>query len=192
MNFALFAAATLTFATASALEAPLIDDAYVDNGTSGTPVPNNTNYGKAGILRVYQNGTRVMRSLIRFDVSSAVVPPGAISSQVSQATLRLWVNDAGGTIASFKIARLTAPWDETTLKNNTSPFPTWSTATETTVTSAGVAEGEYLDIDLTAWVKAWMDGTPNYGMILFPLSGTTVDMRFDTKESLDTAHVMTG
>jgi hypothetical protein len=178
----------LAATTATALEAPLLDDTFVDNGTTTSPTQNVTNYGKSAVMRVYQSGTRVMKTLIRFDVGTNVMPPGVTSSQITQATLQLWINDAGGTVGDFKIARLTADWVETTIKNSTSPFPTY--ADETVIPMTGYAEGEYRsDIDITDWVKNWNGGAyPNYGIILFPIAGSTVNMQFDTKESLDTAH----
>lgn len=179
---------TISLSPASGIEVPLLDDAYVDSSSSGTPVPSNTNYGKSGTLRVYSSGGRVMRTYIKFDVSTEAIPSTVTPEQLSQATLRLWINDAGGTLGSFKIARLTAAFGETALKYSNASSSPWDPASETTVPNTGLAEGEYLDIDITAWVKAWMSGTPNHGLVLLPFSGSTVDMRFDSKESLDTAH----
>jgi hypothetical protein len=182
--------AWISVAPCSAIEALLLDDAYTDSYASGTPVPANTNYGKSGILRIYATtgSGRVMRSYLKFDVSSEVLPAGTQSSQLAQANLRIWINDAGGTLANFKIARLTVPWEELALKHNNSSAANWEAASETLVPVSTVTEGEFLDIDITDWVKAWMNDTPNHGIVLLPVASTNTDIRLDSKESLDTGH----
>jgi hypothetical protein len=82
---------------ASAVEALLLQDTYVDNGsTGGKPPPNASNYGAGTDLRVFKGGGRLGRTFLKF--SLATLPPGTMASDVSHARLRFWVN-SNSTIA---------------------------------------------------------------------------------------------
>src|SRR3954465_8992017 len=76
---------------AGAVEALLLQDTYVDNGTTGgKPPPNGSNYGSGLDLRVFKGNGRLGRTFLKF--SLATMPPGILPSDVIHARLRLWVN----------------------------------------------------------------------------------------------------
>src|SRR3954447_13773716 len=116
--FALIAFAFLSIAPAMrAVEALLLQDTYVDNGTSGgKPPPNASNYGAGIDLRVFKGNGRVGRTFLKF--SLATLPPGTISSDVSHARLRLWVNGNSTVAGSITLSPVTVAWDEYLLKDN--------------------------------------------------------------------------
>src|SRR3954464_4593797 len=101
MNTLSFAAVRLTlfllalsFAVtrADAVEALLLQDTYVDNGTTGgKPPPNASNYGAGIDLRVFKGNGRLGRAFLKF--SLATLPPGTLASDVNNARLRFWVNN---------------------------------------------------------------------------------------------------
>src|SRR5438105_3013992 len=86
-TLASFLAIFLAIPSATGLDGLLLQDAYVDNGT---PFQTFLNYGNSGDLRVFKNGTRSIRSLLKFSLGT--LPPGATAANVTQARLRLWVN----------------------------------------------------------------------------------------------------
>src|SRR6266403_1238317 len=94
------------------LDALLLQDAYVDNGA---PFQTFLNYGSSGDLRVFKNGTRSMRSLLKFSLET--LPPGATAANITQARLRLWVNSNTLTLGSITMTPITSRWDELTIRN---------------------------------------------------------------------------
>ncbi len=58
---------------AGAVEALLLQDTYVDNGTSGGKPPNAANYGSEPDLRVFKGNGRIGRAFLKF--SLATLPP---------------------------------------------------------------------------------------------------------------------
>src|SRR4051812_42521107 len=110
-------AAVLVPLRAGAIEALLLQDTYVDNGTSGgKPPPNGSNYGAGIDLRVFKGNGRIGRTFLKF--SLATLPPGTISSDVSHARLRLWVNGNSTVAGSITLSPVTVAWDEYLLKDN--------------------------------------------------------------------------
>src|ERR1041385_7858718 len=86
---------TLSLALATrrvgAVEALLLQDTYIDNGTTGgKPPPNASNYGSGMDLRVFKGNGRLGRTFLKF--SLATLPPGTTASDVAHARLRFWVN----------------------------------------------------------------------------------------------------
>src|SRR5436190_3200699 len=96
---------------AGAVEALLLQDTYVDNGTNGgKSAPNASNYGSGMDLRVFKGNGRLGRAFLKF--SLATLPPRITSSEVVQARLRLWVNAQTTAVGSITLKPVTSEWDE--------------------------------------------------------------------------------
>ncbi len=51
--------------------------------------------------------------------------------------------------------------------------------------------GNFVTIDLTGLTTEWLDGTrPNNGIALLPTAGSDIRVAFDSKENIETSHVM--
>src|SRR5437762_4783568 len=142
----------LTASTANAVEALLLQDAYVDSSTSGKPVPNLTNYGSTGNLRVTRNGTQVFRSFLKF--SLATLPSGAAADTIVEARLKLWVNNTTTILGSFTITPVTSSWDELTITNNATRGMTFGSAQLVDIPAN--SSSDFISIDVTTLVKSWM------------------------------------
>ena len=146
---------------------PLTDDAYVVTAS-------NSNYGAAQFIQV----DSTHRGLVKFDLTT--LPAGTTASQVSVATLRLFVSriSSGGT---FDLYAANGSWTESTVTSSNAP------ATSTTVAS-GVpvsAANAYIVIDVTSQVQAWINGATNDGFIL---NAPASAWFFDSKENFQTSH----
>jgi hypothetical protein len=102
---------------ACAVEALLLQDTYVDNGTTGgeTP-PNACNYRAGADLRVFKGNGGISRTFIKFSLET--LPPGTAASDVTHARLRLWVNNKSTAGGSITLSPITTRWDEYTLRDN--------------------------------------------------------------------------
>jgi hypothetical protein len=116
------------------------------------------------------SGLMPMQGLIRFELQG-VVPAGAT---VTRAVLRLRLTDSGN---GFRLHRMLVPWSEQTV--------TWSSLGEGVDddgTDAAVepdvitedyltepATAEYLPLEVTDAVRAWVAGQANHGWALLPL-----------------------
>src|ERR1035438_612689 len=91
----------------SAQSVRLTDDAYVVSGSSA-------NYGAMPLVQVgpTQNG------LLKFDLST--LPLGTTASQVTVATLRLYVSRVA-TAGSFNVSVATGAWSESTVTGTSAP-----------------------------------------------------------------------
>ena len=170
-----------------AVEALLLQDTYVDNGTSGDePPPNASNYGAGMNLRVFKGNGRIGRTFLKFSLET--LPPGTAASNVTHARLRLWVNSNTTAAGSITLFPVTARWDEYVLKDNTTGDLTFG---EPKLSELPVeAMNNFISIDVTNWVKAWLDGTLlNEGIVIEPSATTDfLDLFFDSKESDRTSH----
>src|SRR5687767_1090011 len=100
---------------AGAVEALLLQDTYVDNGTSGgKSPPNASNYGSGPDLRVFKGNGRIGRTFLKF--SLATLPPGTAAADITQARLGFWVNAESTLTGSITVSPVTTLWDEHTLK----------------------------------------------------------------------------
>ncbi|HEV2804203.1 MAG TPA: DNRLRE domain-containing protein [Chthoniobacterales bacterium] len=171
--------------SALAAEALLLQDTYVDNGTTGGK-PFNSNFGAAIDLRVFKGNGRVARALLKF--AMATLPPGTSATDVAQARLRLWVNSNSTAAGAITLSPITAAWDEYLLKDNTSGSLTLGLPKLSDI--AVSSSSSFISIDVTDWVKAWLSGTlVNEGILIEPATTTTlVDLAFDSKESNQTSH----
>jgi hypothetical protein len=165
-------------ARTQAVEALLLQDTYVDN-------KNNGSQGSNVNLRVTKTGSQVCRAFIKF--SLATLPPGVAATNITQARLRLWVDKESNTLGLVTLTPVTSAWDESTLSNTASLSLT-----------AGLpkffdlpvnSNSDFISVDVTAWVKAWVSGTlMNEGFEIDPGSGTALNLYFDSKESTQTSH----
>lgn len=182
-----FLAITFVAQRATAVEALLLQDTYVDNGTTGgKPPPNGSNYGSSMDLRVFKGNGRIGRTFLKF--SLATLPPGTLASDVAQARLRFWVNTNSTITGAVTLSPVTAPWDEYVLNNNQAGSLSFGAPklTDLAVTSVN----NFISMDVTDWVKAWLGGTLANEGIEIEASATTstLNLAFDSKESNQTSH----
>lgn len=188
VSFALFLfAVSFAVTRAGAVEALLLQDTYVDNATTGgKPPPNASNYGTGIDLRVFKGSGRIGRAFLKF--SLATLPPGTLASDVSQARLRFWVNGNSTVTGAITLSPVTAAWDEYVLKDNLTGTLSFGAPklTDLPVTSVN----NFISVDVTAWVKAWLGGSLVNEGIEIEASATTsiLNLAFDSKESNQTSH----
>jgi hypothetical protein len=167
-----------TTAQLHAVEALLLQDAYVDN-------KNNGNFGSNGNLRVTKSGNQVCRSFLKF--SLATLPAGITATDVTQARLRLWVGSNSNTLGSITMIPVTSTWDEMTITNSTSGALTLGSPklSDLPINS----NSDFVSVDVTAWVKAWISGSlVNEGFEIDPSLTGSLNLYFDSKESTQTSH----
>ena len=182
-----FLAMTLVAQRAAAVEALLLQDTYIDNGTTGSkPPPNASNYGSGMDLRVFKGNGRIGRTFLKF--SLATLPPGTLASDVSHARMRVWVNTNSTIAGTITLSPVTTAWDEYTLKDNTTGSLTFGAPKLLDLGITSVSS--FVSIDVTDWVKAWLNGIlPNEGIAIEPGATTsTLNLAFDSKESNQTSH----
>lgn len=161
-----------------AAEALLLQDAYVDN-------KNNGNQGSNGNLRVTKNGNQVCRSFVKF--SLATLPAGITAANVAEARLRLWVDNNSNTLGSITMTPVTSAWDELTITNSISGGLILGSPKLSNLPIN--SNSDFVSIDVTAWVKAWISGTlVNEGFVIEPASTAALNLYFDSKESTQTSH----
>lgn len=161
-------------------EALLLQDTYVDTARS------TTNYGTAGDLRVYKSSTGTMRAFLKFNI--ATVPAGTTANDVKQARLRLWVNSSSTTLGAITMTPITSAWSESTITNTTSSSLTFGLPKHAELPISYI--GQFVSIDVTDWVQAWLAGTlANQGFQIEASANTaTLSLYFDSKESTITSH----
>jgi len=121
-------------------------------------------------------------SYVRFDLSR--LPAG---TTVHRAALSVYVGRLLAT-GSIAVHRVTGTWDEDTLTAARQPSVDAALA-ERLALSADTPFLEYLSIDVTPAVQAWLAGEPNHG---FALRGdATVDVDLVSKENLAVPHPIT-
>jgi uncharacterized repeat protein (TIGR01451 family) len=105
---------------------------------------------------------KVARTLVQFDLST--LP----ASYVQRATLNVkeqgycgWENASNPTITSYQVS---SPWSETTVTWNTAPSPAEAYGAATVAHSDG--SWDWYEIDVTDLANRWLQGTPNYGLML--------------------------
>jgi hypothetical protein len=161
--------------TVFASEAPLSADTYVSSASAGT------NYGAAATLNVGPSAT----ALVRFDLSA--LPQGTMPSQVLKATLVLYVNRVGMP-GNIEVQTVGSAWNEASVNSATAPVTQRSLDVPTAAVGAA---GQYVVVDVTQQVAAWVAGgsAANFGFAIQPAAGdpnTTVF--FDSKENTLTGH----
>jgi TGF-beta propeptide len=145
-----------------------------DSYTSSTDPT--TNYGSNVLL--YVDGAKET-TYIQFNLAS--IPSGA---SVSQATLKLYVN-AVTTAGSFNVDYVNGSWSEGTITYNLAPALGTTLASNVAITTAD--KNQYILINITPALQAWLNGSQaNDGIAL--VANGTFDASFDSKESKTTSH----
>src|SRR5438309_432329 len=162
---------------ASAVLAMPEADAHVTAGSPGT-------FGAVKTLRIQgpPARNRVRTAFIRFDLST--LPPGTTGSEVTRATLMVFVN-ALRVPGSLDVRQVTSAWNEATISGTNEP------TLGATIASAllAPAKNEFLMVDVTAMVKDWLDDVaPNDGVALVANGTDGVVVRLDSKENAKTGH----
>ncbi len=135
-----------------------------------------TNYGANGLLNV--SGAREI-SFIQFDLTS--IPT---SATVSHASLKLYVNSVA-TAGSFNVDFVNGTWTESTITSSLSPA--LGNSIEANVPIALAQKNDYILIDVTSALQAWLSGSqPNDGLALVANGSFTAS--FDSKENTGTSH----
>jgi hypothetical protein len=161
-------AAFLTCSAAHATDVVLTGDAHVSLTRS------TTNFGTLANLYVGNGNT----ALLQFDVNT--LPSGLTASQVSRATLTVFVNrvNSGGAVS---LSPVTSAWSESGVTYATIP----TIGTPINSFTAATA-GQYITLDVTSVVQSWIT-TPasNFGLAL---SAPVADVLLDSKENDETGH----
>ena len=172
----LVAAGLLFWTTVSfaGVDATLTDDARV------VPAFPSTNFGASANLKV--RGSGPIRTFLKFDLST--LPPGTVGSDVSKATLTLWVNLLAAP-GSVDVQPVSGTWDEGSI---TATLASSLSLGATVGTAAVSAAGKFVTVDVTSLVQDWVDGNvTNDGLALVANPGTPgVSVRFDSKENVGT------
>jgi hypothetical protein len=149
------------------------DDAYVN---SAAPT---TNYGAATTLDL---SSAADTAFIRFDLTA--VPAGTPGSSIAKATLKLYVNSVT-TAGSFNVDYVTGTWVEQTIKYNLQPAIGTTIASSVPLTTG--SKFKYVEIDVTAAMVEWLNGTQaNDGIAL--VANSPLVATFDSKESTSSSH----
>ena len=148
-----------------------IQDAYTN---SAAPT---TNYGAQKLLDVESSQT----TYIQFNLSS--IPAGYTSADITKATLKLYVN-AATKAGSFNVDYVNGTWSEGTIDASNAPALGTTIAASVPLTTAD--KNQYILIDITSAVQAWLSGTPNDGIAL--VGNSPLNASFDSKENTTTSH----
>jgi Collagen triple helix repeat (20 copies) len=133
-----------------------------------------TNFGTLANLYIGNGNT----ALLQFDLTT--LPAGTTASQVSHATLTVFVNrvNTGGLVS---VSPATSAWSESAVTYATLPS-TGASVNSFTAASAG----QYVTLDVTALVQSWIT-TPasNLGIAL---TSSAANLLLDSKENDETGH----
>jgi hypothetical protein len=135
-----------------------------------------TNYGANVLLDV--NGNK-QTTYVQFDLSS--IPSGA---NVSQATLKVYVN-AVNKAGSFNVNYINGTWAESTITHNTAPA--LGAAVVSNISLATTDKNQYILMDITPALQAWLNGSQSNDGIALVANGT-FHASFDSKENTTTSH----
>ena len=148
-------------------------DAYTNTASP------NTNYGAKTLLDVESAS---QTTYVQFDLSS--IPTGYDGSSVAKATLKLYVN-AVAAAGSFNVDYVNGAWSESTISANLAPALGATIAPS--VPLAKSQAKDYVLVDITAAVQAWLNGTvSNDGIAL--VASSPLNASFDSKESTTQSH----
>jgi hypothetical protein len=143
-------------------------DAYTNTASPSA------NYGSKPLLDVESAS---QTTYIQFDLSS--IPAGYTSANVAKASLKLYVN-AVTTAGSFNVNFVNGTWSEKTITANNAPAMGATIAASVPLTTAN--KNDYILIDITPAVGAWLDGSQaNDGIAL--VANSPLNASFDSKES---------
>jgi hypothetical protein len=166
-----FIAATFTCSVAHATEVALTGDAHVSMTRS------TTNFGTLANLYVGNGNT----ALLQFDLST--LPAGLTASQISHATLTVFVNRVN-TSGTVSLSPVTSAWSEPAVTYATIPA-IGAPVNGFTATTAG----QYVTLDVTSLVLGWVTApATNFGLAL---TSTVANVLLDSKENDETGHAAT-
>jgi hypothetical protein len=137
-----------------------------------------TNYGAKTLLDVESPS---QTTYIQFNLSS--IPSTYTSADITKATLKLYVGSVG-TAGSFNVDYVTGTWTESTITANL--VPALGTTIAASVPLVAADKNQFILIDVTEAVQAWLSGTPNDGIAL--VGNSPFNATFDSKESTSTSH----
>jgi trimeric autotransporter adhesin len=120
---------------------------------------------------------------IQFDLSA--IPTGYTGANVAQATLKLYIDAVTLSNGSFDVYFINGSWSEDTITYNNAPPLGAPIVSGITLTSAN--SSNYININITPALVAWLNGTPNDGIALVA-SRTGPVFALDTKENTVTSH----
>ncbi len=153
-------------------QVPVVADTF---SWKGAPA---ANYGAYPFVYIDPNAT----TFLRFDLTS--IPAG---STVSKATLVLFVTGQD-TPVGIDVYDLNLAWQESGLTHRNAPGLGISATGGRPVTIGTSSVNNFISIDVTAAITAWLKGTlANNGLAIALTSGTGA-VTFDSKESLTTSH----
>jgi len=147
----------------------------------------NPGNGTTLLVRNVPEFTALLNDQTYIQFSLATLPPGLTNSNVPIATLRVFV-DTVVSPGTFDVYLVSSSWNEATLTYTTDPTLGAKVASAVPVTAS--MANDYVLVNVTSAVQAWLSGTPNYGLALVPTSASlnTIDVAFDSKESTTTSH----
>jgi len=135
-----------------------------------------TNYGAKTLLDV-DGATQI--TYIQFNLAS--IP---VTASISQATLKLYVNTVTAA-GSFNVDYVNGAWAESTIDASNAPALGAAIASDVAITTAD--KNQYILIDVTAAVQAWLSGSEaNNGIAL--VANSKFNATFDSKENTTTSH----
>jgi hypothetical protein len=137
-----------------------------------------SNFGSLPDIEVRPDNGANRRGLIRFDLSS--IPPG---STITGARLYLYEEDKKLDQVTY-IYRVTTSWSESSVTWNSpwlSPGGDFD-AGHIYASFQPNQSGCMQEIDLTDLIQEWVDGTPNYGFLLYS-TGPNHILRYSSKEN---------
>ncbi len=149
-------------------EIPVSADAHV-NATRAT-----TNFGSISNLYIGNGNT----TLLQFDLGS--LPAGTTASQVARATVTLFINRVN-TAGTVSIAPVTSAWSEYGVTY--AAMPTTGTVVGT---FTAVGAGQYVTLDVTSLVQAWLTAPANNNGLA--LTSAAANILLDSKENDQTGH----
>jgi hypothetical protein len=168
LQFAVLLISTMCLWTTAQGQITPSGDAYTNTATP------TTNLGTKPLLDV-ESATQT--TYIQFDLSS--IPSGYTSASIAKATLKLYVN-AVTTAGSFNVDYVNGSWSERTITAALAPALGTTIVSSVPLTSANVHD--FILIDVTPALGAWLDGTePNDGIAL--VANSPLNASFDSKEN---------
>ena len=170
-QFAVFVLSTACLLTGAFGQLTPTGDAYTNTAATST------NYGAKTLLDVESTQT----SFIQFDLSA--IPAGYTSADITKASLKLYVS-AVTKAGSFNVDYVNGTWTESTIDASNAPALGTTIAASVPLTTA--SKNQFILIDITTAVQAWLSGTPNDGIAL--VANSPLNASFDSKESTSTSH----
>ena len=172
MRLAVLCLSTLCLLASARAQLTPSADAYTNTATP------TTNYGAKTLLDVESSQT----TYIQFDLSA--IPTGYTGANVTKASLKLYVNTVT-TAGSLNVDFVNGTWSEATITANNAPALGSTIVASVPLITAD--KNQYILIDVTAAVQAWLNGSqPNDGIAL--TGNSPLNATFDAKENTTTSH----